>query len=163
MPVEIERKFLVRNDAWKEAADKGSYVLQGYIPTTNETTVRVRYTKNLGTNEEKAFITIKGKTKGHKRSEFEYAVPAEQAHQMLDEFCPKLRVEKTRCLVPYEDKTWEVDVFHGRHEGLVLAEIELDREDDAFKKPAWVGKEVSEDKEYRNSYLATHGKPAKHR
>ncbi len=148
MGIEIERKFLVKDDSWKTAAGKGQVCRQGYLCSGQGRTVRVRM---IGEN---AFLTIKGPTRGISRTEFEYAIPVADAEAMLS-LCGDL-VEKTRYLVPHAGMQWELDVFAGSNAGLVMAEIELDAEDRAVELPAWAGEEVSGDLRYYNSCLAQH-------
>ena len=142
--IEIERKFLVLTPP--ELPDEGISIRQGYL-STDAVTTRVR------TGNKQAWLTIKGPTKGLSRAEFEYEIPHTDASDMLKQFCPQ-HIEKTRYLIPFQDHTWEVDFFSGQHQGLIIAEIELNSEDEAFAKPDWLGEEVSNDYRYRNSYLA---------
>ena len=149
MAEEIERKFLV--DRQKLPSLENSHIIrQGYIPGTRTATVRIR------TSNDKAYLTLKGKATGLTRSEFEYPVPMRDALLMLDEFCEGSVIEKKRYLVPYEGHTWEIDIFEGENEGLIVAEIELSDENEAFAKPEWVTREVSSDPKYRNSNLIMH-------
>jgi len=147
MPLEIERKFLVRSDAWRADADSGTHYRQGYIHADASVSVRVRLAGD------RAFLTIKGGD-GISRTEYEYPIPAEHASEILDELCHAGSVEKTRHLLPAGPHTWEIDVFSGRHAGLVLAEIELSSEDEPFDRPDWLGDEVTGDPRYLNSTLA---------
>jgi adenylate cyclase len=146
MPEEIERKFLVVDDGWREKA-VGTAFRQGFLSTEPERTVRVRLAGSRGS------ITIKGKTVGARRDEFEYEIPVEHAQQMLDTLCKRPLIEKVRYRLPVGGHIWEIDVFEGDNAGLVVAEIELAREDEAFEKPAWVGEEVTGDPRYFNSSL----------
>ncbi len=149
MPVECERKYLVKNDSWRENADGGRFFRQGYLPTANGVTVRVRITPEGG------FLTIKGPRRGNcSRDEYEYPVPAAEAEEMLRKLCVPFPVEKVRYLVKEGDRVWEVDVFEGLNAGLVTAELELQSEDEAFEKPDWLGLEVSGDVRYGNGALA---------
>lgn len=150
MGVEIERKFLVNRRQW-EAAEKpeGKFYRQGYLHSDAQKTVRVRIA------EDAAFLTIKGETMGLSRPEFEYPLPLADAHQLLDAFT-STQVIKTRYRIAFEGKTWEVDEFAGDNEGLILAEIELDSEDEVFMLPDWVDREVTGDPRYYNSFLANH-------
>jgi CYTH domain-containing protein len=145
---EIERKFLVNeriHDVLTTLEPKT--IRQGYILDAEDgRTVRVR------TKGTKGFLTIKGASEGISRSEFEYEIPVDDAVTLLDDFCP-LTLEKERYAVEVGGKTWDVDVFHGKLEGLILAEIELKSEDEAFEKPEWIGKEVSDDVRYYNVQL----------
>jgi len=147
MPLEIERKFLVLGDAWRSAPHR--YIRQGYLNRDKGRTVRVRIAG------EDAWLTIKGPSNGAVRSEFEYAVPLEDARQMLA-LCERPLIEKNRYLAQHQGHTWEVDEFLGDNAGLVVAEIELESEQEAFGRPAWVGEEVTQDARYFNSNLATH-------
>ena len=147
MGIEIERKFLVTSDAWKAGA-KGLAYRQGYIRTENKTTVRVR------TAGEKGVLTLKGKSSGLSREEFEYEIPRDDAIRMLQTMCAPEQIEKIRYKIKVGDHTWEVDEFLGDNKGLIVAEIELKAEDEKFEKPTWLGKEVSDDKRYTNSNLA---------
>ena len=149
MAQEIERKFRVANDDWRAMASSSSSLKQGYLSSSAEATVRVRLEDNLGT------LTIKSKTKGITRNEFEYAIPAQEAKELLM-LCREPLIEKTRYRIPHENHTWEIDVFEGDNDGLIIAEIELTSEDDYFAKPQWLGEEVSGDSRYYNSNLATH-------
>ena len=146
MNIEIERKFLLKNDSWKKNA-VGIHYAQGYLNQEGENTVRVRIAG------EKAFLTIKSKSKGISRQEFEYEIPLEDAKELL-KLSQTPIVEKIRYKIEYAGKYWEVDEFLGKNEGLYIAEIELNAEDEAFEKPEWLGKEVSDDKRYYNSRLA---------
>ena len=149
MAQEIERKFRVANDDWRAMASSSSSLKQGYLSSSEEATLRVRLEDNLGT------LTIKSKTKGITRNEFEYAIPAQEAEELLI-ICSGPLIEKTRYRIPQENHTWEIDVFEGDNDGLIIAEIELTSEDDYFAKPQWLGEEVSGDSRYYNSNLATH-------
>lgn len=146
MGVEIERKFLLIGDAWKERA-AGTAYRQGYLSAVKERTVRVRTIDNAG------FLTIKGISIGATRLEYEYEIPLADADTMLDELCEKPLIEKNRYKIEHGGFTWEVDEFFGENDGLVVAEIELDSEDQSFEKPKWVGEEVTGDVRYFNSNL----------
>ena len=147
MADEIERKFLVTGDAWRQG--HSTKYVQGYLSREPGRTVRVR---RAG---EKAFVTVKGKATGVSRKEFEYAIPVEDADAMF-KLCVGPLIEKTRTVVEFEGKKWEVDEFHGDNEGLVVAEIELKSEDEEFVRPRWIGREVSDDRRYFNSSLTQH-------
>lgn len=146
MGVEIERKFLVRNDDWRALGIPVRYA-QGYLVADEYRTVRVRIVGQNG------YLTIKGTTIGVSRPEFEYKVPLGEAIEML-KLCSIPVIEKYRTKVPHEGKTWEVDEFEGENKGLVIAEIELKSEDETFSVPPWIGKEVTSDIRYFNSRLA---------
>lgn len=146
MAKEIERKFLVKGDAWRSLAEGVSY-RQGYLNSQKERTVRIR------TVGEKAYLTVKGPTRGVTRTEFEYEIPYEDCLAMLEELAEKPIIEKKRYRIPAGSYVWEVDEFFGVNEGLILAEIELPSEDAVFEKPDWIGEEVSGDPRYFNSSL----------
>jgi len=146
MGEEIERKFLVTGDAWRETAKSTRY-RQGFLSTEPERTVRVRLAGSRGT------ITVKGKNVGARRAEFEYEIPAADAERMLDTLCKRPLIEKVRYTLAVGSHTWEIDVFEGENAGLVVAEIELGSEDEAFDEPEWVGEEVTDDPRYFNSNL----------
>lgn len=148
MALEIERKFLVRDTGIIDTLP-GERLTQGYLSHDKNATVRVRI---AGDN---AWLTIKGKTEGATRSEFEYAIPVEEAATMLNELCGKGVIDKTRYRLPQGKLCWEIDVFHGDNDGLTVAEIELPSEDTDFDKPAWLGDEVTGEVRYYNSALST--------
>jgi len=148
MAVEIERKFLVDHEKWQQLAKPDAmHFRQGYIFSDEKKTIRVRVT------DTEAFITIKGITSGFSRSEFEYTIPTTDGIQLLDNFAVS-ELEKYRYNINYEGKLWEVDEFLGDNEGLLMAEIELNSEDEKFELPLWVTTEVTGDKRYYNSFLS---------
>ena len=149
MAKEIERKFLVAHQAWRESVNTIHVFRQGYLSYDSERTVRVRATEVTG------YLTIKGITEGLTRDEFEYEIPLADALALL-QLCERPAIEKKRYIVPNGAHVWEVDVFEGVNEGLVVAEIELGSEDEAFDKPNWLGNEVSGDRKYSNSALTLH-------
>lgn len=149
MGKEIEHKFLVSGDAWRAGATGRPY-RQGYLSTVKERTVRVRV---MG---EAAYLTIKGLTRGTSRTEFEYPLPLDDAMQMLDELCEQPIIDKTRYRIPHAGLVWEVDEFAGANAGLIVAEVELSHEGQAFERPVWVGAEVSGDPRYFNANLVAH-------
>ncbi|WP_027187789.1 CYTH domain-containing protein [Desulfovibrio cuneatus] len=146
MATEIERKFLVTGNAWRKEGE-GILLRQGYLNSARECTVRVR------TAGEQAFLTIKGATVGITRAEYEYAIPVADANAMLDTLARKPLIEKIRTIIPVGSVVWEVDEFLGENKGLIVAEIELEREDAPFPKPEWLGEEVTGDPRYYNSSL----------
>ena len=151
MPLEIERKFLVKGN-FKSAANESIVIIQGYLSSSPERTVRVR------TWDKKAFLTIKGKTNstGTSRFEWEKEIPHEEALELL-KICEPGIIHKTRFIVTIREKlAFEVDEFYDENEGLIMAEIELPNEDFPFEKPDWLGEEVTNDKRFYNSYLAKH-------
>ena len=148
MAREIERKFLVIGQPWQNLT--GQVYRQGYLSTQSLAAVRVRVIAD------KAYLTIKGQRVGFTRPEFEYEIPLVEANEMLDTLCLKPIIDKTRYKIEAFGNIWEVDVFFGNNEGLIVAEIELDHEHQHFEKPAWVGQEVTDDARYRNSSLVAH-------
>lgn len=148
MATEIERKFLVDKEKWQTAEKpQGTCYRQGYLTNSNHPTVRVRVAGP------KAYITLKGRSEGISRKEFEYEIPVEDATQILDIFASS-EVEKMRYRIYHENKLWEVDEFKGANAGLILAEIELQHEDETFSLPGWISAEVSADIRYYNSNLS---------
>jgi len=146
MGIEIERKFLLANENWR-GQGQATLMRQGYLCSDPERTVRVRI------EGERAVITIKSKSVGASRGEWEYEIPVLDAAELLERLCEQPLVEKTRHRIDYQGHTWEVDDFQGENAGLVVAEIELGAEDEAFEKPDWIGQEVTGDKRYYNSSL----------
>jgi len=146
MGKEIERKFLVRKEAWRPESE-GSLYRQGYLSTVKERVVRVRVADGKG------FLTVKGMTEGFSRFEFEYEIPVRDADQMLDILCERPLIEKNRHREEHEGMIWEIDVFQGDNEDLLLAEVELESPTQQFILPDWVGEEVSEDPRYFNANL----------
>ena len=144
MGKEIERKFRVKEDTWRNV--KGTKYRQGYLNSAKERNVRVR------TMEDKAYLTIKGIAIGVSRMEFEYEIPLQDAEELL-EICEKPLIEKTRYKVQEGGFVWEVDEFFRENQGLIVAELELESEDQEFPKPDWVGEEVTGDPRYFNSNL----------
>ncbi len=149
MAREIERTFLVAGDAWRALAE-GVVYRQGYLSTDVERTLRVRVAGPKGT------LTVKGMTVGATRTEFEYEIPLTDAEAMLDALCIRPLIEKTRHRIEFDGLVWEVDVFAGDNHGLVVAEVELAREDQAFRLPDWIGEEVTDDPRYYNANLVAH-------
>ena len=145
MGTEIERKFLVKEGSWREAA--AETYRQGYLSTVKERTVRVR------TIGDKGYLTIKGISVGASRLEFEYEIPVADAEELLDSLCEKPLIEKNRYKLDHGGLTWEVDVFFGDNQGLVVAEVELQSENQVFEKPDWVTEEVTHDPRYFNANL----------
>lgn len=150
MGIEIERKFLVRSDAWRTLADAGTTYVQGYLLGARQASVRVRI------EGEQAFLNIKSMTLHIRRLEFQYPIPLHDAHEMLEQLCGKSLVEKTRYKLPLAGHVWEIDVFAGANAGLIVAEVELAAEDEALDLPEWIGEEVSHDPRYYNVNLVQH-------
>ncbi len=147
---EIERKFLVVSDGYKRAAERCVHIMQGYICRESGRTVRIRI------EDSRAWITIKGRSTddGLSRSEWEYGIPLDHAREML-RICDGKLIDKHRYIIPATaDRYWEVDEFHGSNEGLVVAEIELGDQNEAFSRPDWLGEEVTGDRRYYNSVLS---------
>lgn len=150
MAAEIERKFLLKDDSWKEFSDQGVEYSQGYLVGSKHASVRVRI------QGDKAYINIKSATIDITRQEFEYEIPLDEASEILASLCEKPLISKTRYHVPHEQHVWEIDVFKGDNEGLIVAEIELNNVNECFSKPSWIGQEVSDDKRYYNVCLVSH-------
>lgn len=147
--IEIERKFLVTSEAFKTQASKKVHIIQGFLSTNKNRTVRVRLVNDKG------FLTIKGKSSNDGLSRFEWEKQLhKQEAEALIKLCKKGIIYKTRYEIPVLMHTFEVDVFHAENEGLVVAEIELQQVNDTFKKPIWLGKEVTGNPKYYNSYLS---------
>lgn len=147
MPSEIERKFLVSRTGWQQPDPRR--VIQGYLNRDKCRTVRVRI------DDMRGFLTVKGMNTGATRDEFEYPIPLADARQLLG-LCDGALIEKLRHELIFEGMRWEVDQFQGANAGLVVAEIELAAETQAFARPAWVGEEVTQDPRYFNSNLSAH-------
>lgn len=147
--IEIERKFLVTSDAFKEEAYSYYRIVQGFLNTDPKRTVRVRL------KDEQGVLTVKGKSTndGLSRFEWETQISKKEALELL-ELCEDVKIDKTRYLVKAENHIFEIDVFHDKNDGLIVAEIELNSEDEAFFKPAWLGKEVTGQIQYYNSQLS---------
>jgi len=148
MGKEIERKFLVKSNEWRDENTPPIHTVQGYLAASSDCTVRVRL------QGERAFLTIKGKTERMTRPEYEYQIPAADARELLDTLCLQPCIEKNRYEVKYAGKKWEVDEFFKENQGLVLAEIELESEEEQVELPPWVGEEVTMDHRYSNACLA---------
>jgi adenylate cyclase len=148
MGVEIERKFLVDHKKWRQLSKRpGKHYHQGYLADDANCTVRIRVAGKTG------FITIKGRSKGISRAEYEYKIPANEAAELIAGLA-KSAVEKTRYRVKFAGKVWEIDEFAGDNQGLIMAEIELQSENEPFEKPDWITAEVSDDDRYYNSNLS---------
>ena len=147
--VEIERKFLVRSDEFKTQTSKKSRIIQGFLNTHPERTVRIRI------SGDQAFLTIKGKSSknGLTRFEWEKEIPVVEAEELM-KLCEPGIIEKSRYLLEIKNHTFEIDEFHGENQGLIVAEIELQSENDTFDKPEWLGEEVTGDVRYYNSQLS---------
>ncbi|MEH2197124.1 CYTH domain-containing protein [Nostoc sp.] len=149
MAKEIERKYLVRGDSWRGLAE-GSVYRQGYIATQDKTTVRIRIAG------EKSYLTIKGPSIKYSRLEFEYPIPVKDAQEILETLCERPFIEKVRYKIEFGGLIWEIDEFDGVNKGLILAEVELNDENQQIELPNWIGQEVSDDFRYFNSNLVKH-------
>ncbi len=147
MGKEIERKFLVRHDGWMESVEKSFKITQGYLCFGPPASVRIRI------KDEKANLNIKQSIVDIERSEFEYSIPLEEAKELMG-LCAGVIIEKTRHEVFFEKMKWEIDVFEGKNQGLVLAEVEMDTKETEIGIPEWAGNEVSGDIRFFNTYLA---------
>jgi adenylate cyclase len=150
MGVEIERKFLLRSDAWRAAVASSTRLRQGYLANTAHASVRVRRAGDT------AWLSVKSMTAALTRHEYEYAIPPDDADAMLDRLCEGPRIDKIRHLVTVAGHVWEIDEFLGDNAGLVVAELELDAEDEAFVTPPWLGAEVTREERYYNFRLAAY-------
>ena len=149
MGLEIEKKFLLKNEDWKIHCTEGIQIKQGYLNSHIERTVRVRLSDGKGK------ITIKGKTENITRKEFEYQIPYKEALSLI-QLCETPIIEKTRFKVKLGNLTWEIDEFGGENVGLIIAEVELKSENQILNIPSWIGQEVSKDSKYYNSSLLTY-------
>ncbi|WP_456413007.1 CYTH domain-containing protein [Thiolapillus sp.] len=148
MGVEIERKFLLSSDAWRDEVEKSLEMRQGYLSHDAQSSVRVRICND------QADINIKSTRDGIYRLEYEYPIPMADARELLNKVAHRPLVEKTRHILHVADHCWEVDEFHGENSGLVVAEIELASVEEVFQRPAWLGREISTDARYYNSNLS---------
>ncbi len=147
MPIEIERKFLLLNNNWREQVKTSYRIRQGYMGEIDKASVRIRV------QGDRANINIKSAGLSMRRMEYEYEIPLDEAEEMLDQLCKQPQIDKTRFIVEQGKFKWEIDEFYGDNEGLLVAEIELDDENEAFDKPEWLGKEVTEEAGYYNVNL----------
>ena len=150
MALEIEHKFLLRDERWRDQVEHSLRMRQGYLVSDATRSVRVRVAGDQG------YLNIKSGTLGIARREYEYRIPLDEAEELLDTLCEKPLLEKTRHFIHYGDHLWEVDEFSGDNAGLIVAEVELGAVDEAFARPDWIGEEVSHDLRYYNSQLVRH-------
>lgn len=150
MPIEIERKFLLANQDWREEVVRSSRIRQGYLGKIDKASVRIRV------QGDKANINVKSATLSMRRMEYEYEIPLGEAEEMLDQLCNKPQVDKTRYIVERGQHVWEIDEFYADNAGLLVAEVELGSEEEVFEKPSWLGDEVTEDPRYYNVNLIKH-------
>jgi adenylate cyclase len=154
MAIEIERKFRLADDGWRERVLRTTLLRQGYIANTRRASVRVRLAGEAG------WLSVKSMTRGLSRAEYEAAIPAAEANEMLERLCEGPLIEKWRHIVEYQGREWEIDEFLGENAGLVIAELELESEDAVFARPPWLGIEVTHDERYYNFRLVE--KPFRH-
>ena len=147
MALEVEHKFLLANDDWRDEVDHAVYYKQGYLSGSPLSSVRVRI------SDTHAWLNIKSATIGTYRQEFEYEIPLADANAILDDLCHKPVIEKVRHFVSHQDHLWEIDEFKGDNAGLIVAEIELSQIGESFAKPHWIGAEVTDDLRYYNNNL----------
>lgn len=150
MAVEIERKFLLKDDSWRKEASAPVHYRQGYLTASDKSSVRIRI------QGDKGFLNIKSATLGIARQEYEYSIPLEDAEKLLDDLCNKPLIEKKRYFIKRGFHTWEIDEFTGDNKGLVVAEVELQSENEEIEKPEWLAEEVSDDPRYYNVCLVSH-------
>jgi len=147
MATEIERKFLVKNDLWRDQVISQSRMKQGYLSSQGNASIRVRVDRG------RALLNIKSATLGIRRSEFEYEIPLEDGEEILAVIAQQPFIDKTRYKVKCGDHVWDLDLFEGENRGLVVAEVELGSEEESFEMPSWAGEEVSGDPRYYNVSL----------
>ena len=145
MALEIERKFLVKGNDWRNV--QGTMYRQGYLNSDKNRNVRVRVIDDRG------YLTVKGISRGAARVEYEYEIPKAEADAMLDNLCEQPLITKMRFKIEFKGYVWEVDEFFGANQGLIIAELELESENQVFIKPEWIGEEVTGDPKYFNSNL----------
>lgn len=150
MAIEIERKFRVIDASWRRQIRSSTLLRQGYLANTDRASVRVRLAGEAG------WLSVKAMTPGIARAEYEVAIGAEDANEMLDQLCQGALIEKYRHVVRHEGHDWEIDEFLGLNAGLIIAELELDSEQQAFARPPWLGEEVTRDERYYNFRLSQH-------
>ncbi len=150
MPIEIERKFLLKDDSWRQAADAGTKMRQGYLSNSDKSSIRVRISDDM------AHLNIKSAEPGCVRREYEYPIPVSEAEELLADLCHGALIEKVRYKVNFSGFIWEIDVFLGTNQGLIIAEIELEDIEQKFLRPPWIGREVSDEIRYYNSHLISY-------
>lgn len=150
MAIEIEHKFLLANDDWRDLVSHSVKYRQGYLSSQPTSSIRVR------TSDDHAWLNIKSATIGNQRHEYEYEIPLADANEIINNLCRKPLIEKTRYFVTVDAHLWEIDEFEGENQGLVVAEIELENASQSFSKPTWIGLEVTKDLRYYNNNLAIH-------
>jgi adenylate cyclase len=153
VPIEIERKFLLKNNNWLEQVSHSTKIRQAYFAHGASPDQPAKASLRVRIDGEKANINIKSATLNMKRMEYEYPVPVAEATEMLDQLCEQPQIDKTRYRIKSGQHTWEIDEFYGDNQGLIVAEIELTSEDEHFEKPDWLGEEVTDDVRYYNVNL----------
>jgi adenylate cyclase len=148
MAIEIEHKFLLRNNDWRQNITRSVQYQQGYLSSKASSSIRIRI------SDEKAWLNIKSATIGTHRHEYEYEIPLQDANEIINTLCSKPIIKKTRYIVINDTNTWEIDEFHEENKGLIIAEIELKEIGESFLKPHWLGEEVTRDTRYYNNNLA---------
>jgi len=148
MAIEIEHKFLLRNNDWRQNITRSTQYQQGYLSSKASSSIRIRI------SDEKAWLNIKSATIGTHRHEYEYEIPLQDANEIINTLCSKPIIKKTRYIVINDTNTWEIDEFHEENKGLIIAEIELKEIGELFLKPHWLGEEVTQDSRYYNNNLA---------
>ncbi len=148
MALEIERKFRVSSDAWRAEVRRSTLLRQGYLANTARASVRVRV------DEQRGWLSVKAMRTGTTRDEYEVQIPLSDAREMLERLCEGLPIEKWRHIVEHGGRQWEIDEFLAENAGLVIAELELESEDAAFERPAWLGREVTHEERYYNVRLS---------
>lgn len=153
MPIEIERKFLLKNNNWLEQVSHSTKIRQAYFAHGGSAECPAKASLRVRIDGEKANINIKSATLNMRRMEYEYSIPVNEATEMLEQFCETPQIDKTRYRIKAGRHTWEIDEFYGDNAGLLVAEIELSSVDETFEKPEWLGEEVTEDVRYYNVNL----------
>lgn len=147
MSIEIEHKFLLRNDLWRNEISHSCHYQQGYLSSNSNSSIRIRTTDN------QAWLNIKSATIGNQRHEYEYPIPIQDAQEIMHNLCNKPVINKTRYFINRHPHIWEIDEFYDENEGLIVAEIELASPDEIFEHPLWLGNEVTHDLRYYNNNL----------
>ncbi len=147
MALEIEHKFLIINNDWKQQVEYSNTYKQGYMVSDDKRSVRIRTSNN------KAWLNIKSATIGSHRHEYEYEIPISEGLEIMNTLCNTPLIEKTRHFVPFKQHLWEIDIFEGENEGLIIAEVELSKIGETFSLPSWAGDEVTDDLRYYNNNL----------
>ncbi|MGR9085573.1 MAG: CYTH domain-containing protein [Gammaproteobacteria bacterium] len=150
MAIEVEHKFLIANEEWRQHIQRSVKYRQGYLSSLPTSSIRIRI------GDDQAWLNIKSATIGNRRHEYEYSIPLPDAHEILDTLCGKPLIEKTRYFVEDNGMIWEIDEFEGENKGLIVAEIELKEAGASFFKPSWLGPEVTDDLRYYNNNLAVY-------